>query len=83
MRACIHDEATFLANQTIDVGRIEANVFGMLDHRIAERHRETLVHVHERLGALAGVDAAVPHLLLAGQIGSGKQFAVVHAARRV
>ncbi len=33
--------------------------------------------------ALAGVDAAVPQIVLAGQLGGGEQFALVHAARRV
>jgi hypothetical protein len=33
-------------------------------------------------GAVAGVDAAVPHLAFAGQLGGGQQLAVVHAAQR-
>ena len=43
-------------------------------------HGETLLHVDGGFGALTGVDAAVPPLLLAGYGGGSQQFAVIHAA---
>ena len=55
----------------------------MLDHLRAERHGETLGHVDDRLGALAGVDAAVPDFLLAGQIGRREQFTLAQTTGAV
>jgi hypothetical protein len=72
-RARIHDEAAFLADQAIDIGRVQPDGLGAL--RVAEGHGEALLQSMVR-GAFAGVDAAVPHLALAGQVGGGQQFAV-------
>ena len=78
-RARIHDEAAFLANQTIDIGRVKLDCSSALDHRIVERHRVALAETHELFGALAGIDAAVPDLELTGQISRSQQIAVRHA----
>ena len=79
----VHDETAFLADQAVHIGRLEANGLGTGQHRRFERHGETLFHVHHALGAFAGVDAAVPHFGLAGQVGRSQQAAVVHAAAGV
>jgi hypothetical protein len=47
------------------------------------RCRKALAKVGKATRALAGVDAAVPHLPRAGQIGGGVQLALAHAAGRV
>ena len=80
MRAGIHDETAFLADQAIDVGRVQVDFAAALDHRVAKRHGESLLQVDERPGAFAGVDAAVPDFVLAGQVGGGQQLPVAHAA---
>ncbi len=79
-RARVHDEAALLPDQAVDVGRVEADLLALAQHGVVEGHREALVDVDHALGALAGVDAAVPDLALAGQVGGGQQFAVAHAA---
>jgi len=50
------------------------------DHRRLKGHGEALLGIDHRAGAFAGVDAAIPHLVLAGQIGCGEQASIVHAA---
>ena len=76
----VHDEAAFLADQAVDIGRVQANALRACHHGVFERHRKALLKVHHAFGALAGVDAAVPHLGVAGQVGGSQQAAVVHAA---
>ena len=78
--ACVHDEAAFLADQPVHIGGIKPNGAGAGDHFVFERHRVALLPAHKALGALAGVDAAVPHLGLAGDGSGGQQIAVLHAA---
>ena len=52
------------------------------EHLVAERHRKALLDVDLDARAIAGVDAAVPDLALAGQLRRGEQFAIAHAAQR-
>ena len=82
MRARIHDEARLLADQAVDIGRIQPDAPGRGHHVLAERRRKALRQVDLGLGAVTGVDAAVPHLALAGDLRGGQQFAVGHAAQR-
>ena len=79
MRSRIGDEAAFLADQAVHIGRVQSDLSAAGDHAVAKRHGKTLLGVDDRLGAFAGVDAAVPHLALAGQVGGGQQLAVGHA----
>jgi len=83
VRARVHDEAAFLADEAVDVGGVEPDLARALQHRLAEGHGKALGVVHLAVGALAGVDAAVPHLALTGQVGGGEQFAFTQAARGV
>ena len=79
-RARIHDETAFLADQAIDVRRVQVDGLAVLHHGFAEGHGEALVKVGHGGGALAGVDAAVPDLAVAGKLGGGQQFTLTHAA---
>ena len=83
MRAGIHDEAAFLPDQAIHKSRVESDVTCFAHHDLAQRHRKALLKINGLFGSVAGVDAAVPHLALASQIGGSQEIAVVHAARGV
>ena len=83
MRARVHDEAALLPDQAVDIGRVQPDGLRLAHHGVAVRHGKALREVDEALGALAGVDAAVPHLVLAGQVGGGVQLAVGLAAGAV
>ena len=77
--ACIHDEAAFLANQSVHVGWVEVDLLGTGHHGVFERHRKALLLVDHALGALTGVDAAIPHFALARKVSSSQQVAVIQA----
>jgi hypothetical protein len=80
--ARVHDEARFLADQAVDEGRVEADLLGPGRDVLAQRRREALVHVDLAAGAIAGVDAAVPDLAVAGELRRGQKLAVAEAADR-
>ena len=82
VRARVHDEARLLADQAVDERRVEADLLRPGRDFLAQRHREALVHVDLGAGAVAGVDAAVPDLAVAGELRGGQQLAVAQAADR-
>ena len=80
MRARIGHKAAFLTNQPIHISRIKVDGSGAGNHSVFVRHGEALFKVDGCAGAFAGVDAAVPHLVVAGVLRGGQQFPVAHHA---
>ncbi len=79
MRTRIGDEPAFLADQPVDVGRVQSDLPGAREHRVLVWHGVALAVVGQPGGALAGVDAPVPDFVLACQVGGSQELAVSHA----
>ena len=83
MRARIHDETAFLPNQSVDIGRIEPDLAGALEHRFAQRCRKALFDIDFAAGPVAGVNAAVPDRPFAGQLRRCQQLPIAQATAAV
>ena len=83
MRSCVGDKTAFLANQAEHQTGVQTDGAGLRHHQVAVGQGKALAWFVRDLGALAGVNTAVPARLLTGPLGRGQEFAVVHAAGRV
>ena len=83
VRAGVHDKTRLLADQAIDIGRVQADVTAALHDRLTKGCGETLLEIHHSRRFFTGVDAAVPDGAVTGKLGSGQQVTLAHTATLV